>query len=118
MGNNKLLQAFSDIVQKQIEEVNRKIDQRFEQIDQRFEQMDQRFDRLEQKVDKNSEDIREIKLTMENDILPRLDHIEACYTSTYRRYADGIEQMERQQADIDMLKIVVAKHSEQLQKLA
>ena len=28
-----------------------------------------------------------IELLLENDILPRLQNIESCYTSTYRRYA-------------------------------
>lgn len=30
-----------------------------------------------------------IELTLENNILPRLQNIESCYTSTYKRYQSG-----------------------------
>ena len=62
--------------------------------------------------------LKKIELTQENDILPRLQNIEACYTSTYKRYQTGIEQIEAMQADIDVMKSVIREHSEKLQKLA
>ena len=62
--------------------------------------------------------LKQIELTQENEILPRLQNIEACYTSTFRRYQTGIEQIEAMQADIDVMKKVVAEHSEKLQKMA
>jgi len=55
---------------------------------------------------------------IENDILPRLQNIEACYTSTYRRYSNGIEEMKALKSDMDIIKKVVAEHSEKLKKLA
>lgn len=33
---------------------------------------------------------KNIELLLENDTLPRLQNIESCYTSTYRRYAMNI----------------------------
>ena len=62
--------------------------------------------------------LKQIELTQENEILPRLQNIEACYTSTFRRYQTGIEQIEAMQSDIDVMKKVVAEHSEKLQKMA
>lgn len=59
-----------------------------------------------------------IKLYQENIIVPRLNTIEACYTGTYRRYASYVEKMESTFQDVEMLKIVVAEHSEKLKKLA
>lgn len=50
--------------------------------------------------------------------MPRLNTIEACYTDTYKRYARYVEKMESTFHDVEMLKIVVAEHSEMLQKLA
>ena len=41
--------------------------------------------RLESKLQPISDDIRLLKLQSENDILPRLQNIEACYKSTYER---------------------------------
>ena len=35
--------------------------------------------------------IKLVQLLLENDVLPRLQNIEVCYTSIYRRYANGIE---------------------------
>jgi len=35
-----------------------------------------------------------IELTLENDIKPRLQNIEACYTSTYDRYKSNVENYE------------------------
>lgn len=63
-------------------------------------------------------DIGDVKLLLENDVLPRLNTIESCYTSTYRRYASGINQLEALQSDVDIIKKVVAEHSEKLQKIS
>lgn len=63
-------------------------------------------------------DILDTKLLLENNLLPRLQNIESCYTSTYRRYSSGIEQIDSIQSDVQILKKVVAEHSEKLQKLA
>jgi hypothetical protein len=61
---------------------------------------------------------KNIELLLETDVLPRIQNIESCYTSTYRRYVNGIGQMESMQADIDIIKKVVAEHSEKLQKIS
>lgn len=59
-----------------------------------------------------------IELTLENNILPRLQNIESCYTSTYKRYQSGANQIEAMQMDIEVMKKVIAEHSEKIQKLA
>ena len=55
-----------------------------------------------------------IELLLENDILPRLQNIE----STYRRYSNGISELESLKANMDIIEKVVAEHSVELQKLA
>ncbi len=75
-------------------------------------------DMLDKKLKPVNDRLKKIELTQENDILPRLQNIEACYTSTYKRYQTGIEQIEAMQADIDVIKSVIREHSEKLQKLA
>ncbi len=47
-------------------------------------------DLLDKKLQPIKDDIQFLKLQNENDILPRLQNIEACYTSTYNRYKSGI----------------------------
>ncbi len=73
---------------------------------------------LDSKLNPIKKDVKSINLTLENDILPRLQNIESCYTSTYRRYQSGINQIESMQADIEVIKKVIAEHSEKLQRLA
>lgn len=64
------------------------------------------------------EEVHCLKLYQENVIMPRLNTIELCYTGTYRRYACYVEKMEAVFQDVEVLKVVVAGHSEQLKKLA
>lgn len=75
-------------------------------------------DMMDKKLKPINERLKKIELTQENDVLPRLQNIESCYTSTYKRYQLGIEKIEAMQDDIDIIKKVVAEHSAKLQKLA
>lgn len=75
-------------------------------------------DMLDKKLKPINDRLKKIEITQENDILPRLQNLEACYTSTYRRYQIGVEQIDAMQADIDVMKSVIREHSEKLQKLA
>ena len=70
------------------------------------------------KIDALEERTSRIELLLENDVLPRLQNIEACYTSTYRRYVSEVERMDALQADMDIVKKVVAEHSAKFQRLA
>lgn len=90
MTDNELLLAISDILDKKLESNLKPIENR----------------------------LTRIELTLENNILPRLQTIESCYTDTYNRYKDYADKMDAAFADIELLKKVVAEHSEKLQKLA
>lgn len=63
-------------------------------------------------------DLCQVKLYQENILEPRLNTIEACYTSTYDRYRRDAERMETAFSDIEILKRTVENHSIQLQRLA
>lgn len=73
---------------------------------------------LKTEVQTLKEEMHRIKLYQENVIMPRINTIEACYTDTFKRYAMYVEKMVSTFQDVEMLKIVVAEHSEQLKKLA
>ena len=79
-------------------------------------------DMLDKKLESNLKPIENrltrIELTLENNILPRLQTIESCYTDTYNRYKDYADKMDAAFADIELLKKVVSEHSEKLQKFA
>ncbi len=53
-----------------------------------------------------------------NDVLPRLQNIENCYTDTYRRYQYNNKNIELVLQDIKFMKKVVMEHSEQFKKSA
>lgn len=55
---------------------------------------------------------------LENNVIPRLNTIESCYTDTYNRYKDYADKIEMVFADIELLKKVVSEHSEKLQKIS
>ena len=63
MNNDELLLQISEMMDKKLKPLNEKIDQI---------------------RDENSEAARSIKIILENDILPRLQNIESCYTDTYK----------------------------------
>lgn len=73
---------------------------------------------MDKKLEPIKKDVRDTRLILENDILPGLGTIESCYTSTYRRYASGINQLESIQSDVDILKKIVGEHSNKLHRLA
>ncbi len=63
-------------------------------------------------------DIRALKIQNENDIIPRLQNIESCYVDTSKRFYMELGQMEDLKQDVEVLKKVVAEHSERLQKIS
>ncbi|MCH5262300.1 MAG: hypothetical protein J1F42_05250 [Lachnospiraceae bacterium] len=108
MSNNELLLAISDMMDTKLKPVNARLDKI---------EMTQENDILS-RLGKLEQSQKKIELTLENDVLPRLQTIESCYTSTYTRYQSGVDKIESMQADIDVIKKVVIKHSEKLQRLA
>lgn len=62
--------------------------------------------------------LTKIEITLENDILPRIQNIESCYTSTYERYKNNADKMEAVFTDLELLKKVVSEHSEKLKKIS
>ena len=73
---------------------------------------------IKQDIQEIKSRVKKIEITQENEILPRLNTIESCYTSTYDRYKNQVETYESMKQDISIIKKVVAEHSETLQKLA
>ena len=75
-------------------------------------------DLLDKKLQPIEDRTKQIEMTLENDVLPRLQTIESCYTSTYKRYQSGIAQIDAMQSDIEIMKKVIAEHSEKLNRIA
>ena len=73
---------------------------------------------LDKKLQPIESRTKRIELLLENDILPRIQNIESCYTSTYRRYQSGAEQIDAMKDDIDIMKKVITEHSGMLQTIS
>ncbi len=75
-------------------------------------------DIMDKKLQPLKEEIKQLKLQNENIIIPRLQNIENCYTSTYDRYKNSVEDYEAMKADIQIMKQVIQEHSEKLKKIS
>ena len=87
------------------------------QMREHMNHMDERLDGLEQGVDELKDRTKRLELNLENNVIPRLQVIEDCYLSTYKRYSGENDKMETLQQDVDVLKTVVSLHSEQIKDL-
>ena len=63
------------------------------------------LDPIKDDIQEIKDRVKKIELTQENMILPRLNTIESCYTSTYDRYKDNVETYESMRQDISIIKI-------------
>ena len=114
LTDNELLLAISNIVEVKVGSLKsdmRDLKEDVIDLKEGLHTLDQRVRSVEQKQQFTN-------LTLENDVLPRLQTIEACYTSTYQRYADGIADMDSLKGDIAIVKKVVAEHSDRQQKIS
>ena len=107
------------------------LENRFDGLENRFGDLENRFDGLENRFDSLSDTVsdlsdsfggldnrvKNIELTLENDVVPRLSHIEQCYIDTYERYQDGVKKLDDMQRDIEVIKLTVTDHSDELNKI-
>lgn len=52
-----------------------KMDERFDKMDEHFDRMDERFDRMDERLGNLENDVRDIRLTIENKIWPGISII-------------------------------------------
>lgn len=119
MTDQELLLAMSNLFDKKLRPIEERLDRVENKVDRLEANVLPRLQRIEDTLECNVlPRLKKIEMTQENVILPRLQNIEECYLSTYKRYAEGVERQEAIQADVDILKRVVADHSARLQMLA
>ena len=132
MKDNELLLAMSNMLDTKLEEKLQPIRENLQNLKEEIHVLKEDVQDLKEDVEVLKEevhvmkgricvlqeDVQHVKLYQENILEPRLNTIEACYTSTYGRYKNDVDKMETAFDDIDMLKQTVARHSEQLRKMA
>ena len=77
--------------------------------------LDAKIDAVDERL---SADIKKINVSLENEVLPRITHIEQCYLATSERYTNETGRINGLVADVQVLKSVVQNHSERLQKIS
>ncbi len=113
-----------EIAVKRLEDRVEGLENRIENLENRIESLENRVESLEGRVEGLANQVeslegrtKTLELAMENKVLPRLETIESCYTSTYHRYKDTVEEYGAMKQDITIIKKVVTEHSERLQKI-
>ncbi len=118
-----------DRIEVRLDRVEERLDhveERLDRVEERLDHVEERFDRMEGKLDHvegrtNRMERKVVKIEvdlLENNVIPRLNTIEACYTSTYQRYQDYADQMDCVYENIKLLNQTVIKHSQILQKIS
>ncbi len=74
--------------------------------------MDKKLTPIENRIKRIEVDL------LEDKVLPRLNTIESCYTSTFDRYKDSVEDYEAIKQDISIMKKVIQEHSQKLQNMS
>lgn len=132
MTDNELVLVISDMMDKKLDtklspignqinglenQMNR-FENRMDGLENKVDGLENRMDGLESKVNGLENQLHRIEVDLlENNVLPRLCTIESCYTDTYNRYKDYADKMEMVFDDTELLKKVVAEHSEKLQRI-
>lgn len=98
--------------------VDRRLEIKLKPMEKDISTLNEKVDALDNKVESLETGLHNVRLFQENVILPRLNTIESCYLDTFKRYQKNADKMEIVYDDVDLLKKVVAEHSEKLQKLA
>ncbi len=124
MTNNELLLAISDLMDKKLEVNSRYLENKItENLESKIAEnskiLEDKITHITLSIENNIlPRLQSMELSIENNILPRLQNIESCYTDTYKRYQENNEKMELFFQDISLIKQVLTGHSERLEKLA
>ena len=80
-----------------------KIDNRLDKVDERLDRIDERLDKVDERLDVLDDEVKGIKLTIENDIWPGIKRISDGHIDLNRQLKEEIES----QKSYDMLAVRV-----------
>ncbi len=99
-------------------ELNQTVTQLREELTERQADLKVELAALKREVHAAKDDVRDIKLTLEHEIRPHIKLLAENYMPAAQRYVAASREIETMQAEIDVLKLVAARHSRQLAELA
>ena len=107
MTDNELLLAISDMMDKKLNHITKDV-----------QEVKKDIKVLKTGVENIDIRVKNIELNQETKVLPRLNTIESCYSSTYDRYKDSVEDYEAIKQDVSIMKKVIQEHSIKLQNIS
>ena len=107
MTDNELLLAISDMMDKKLNHITKDV-----------QEVKKDIKVLKTEVENIDIRVKNIELNQETKVLPRLNIIESCYSSTYDRYKDSVEDYEAIKQDVSIMKKVIQEHSIKLQNIS
>lgn len=94
MSDNELLLAISDMLETKVKAI------------------------LQTEFQPVKDDIRDIKIDIENRIKPDIKLLAENYVPAAKKYEKAVPQLEAMQADIELMKKIITEHSEKLQMIS
>ena len=84
-------EEFKEQFQEQFKEGIKGVEERLDRVEGRLDGVEGSLDRVEGRLDNLENEVRVIRVDiLENNVIPRLNTIEQCYSEEFRRYR-GIE---------------------------
>lgn len=135
MTNNELLLEITNIIGLQLQPVNEKLDRidtligklekRMDSLEDRMHSLENRVASLESKVaslengvKKSKQQIKQLKIIIEDQVLPMQRELSSYGSSVYRRYEEAADQTAVMEKNLQVLMQVVAEHSGKLEQLS
>ena len=120
-GKVQVLSERMDVLEENVRVLDGKIQvlsDRVDTLDENVGTMRKDICVLNDRMDKVEDKVRMTNIILENDVIPRLQNIEGCYVSTYKRYQEGVSDIDTLKTDMSLVKKVVTRHSEILQRIS
>lgn len=80
--------------------------------------LDAKLEPLKVDIQEVKNDVLSIKINIENVIKPDIKLLAENYMPAAKKYEKAVPQIEAMQSDIEIMKKVIAEHSEKLQKIS
>ena len=110
---NTRMNSFQDDINNRIDILSKRLDKNTDKVDILSKQLDENT----RKLDTVAEDVSKIKITVENEIKPRIGLIAEGHQPIVEKVSSLTEDMEVVKFDVDIVKKVVTTHSKELNKL-
>ncbi len=105
-------------LEQHVNSLEHHMEHRMDSLEHRMDSLEHQTNGLEHRIQKLEQQVSGIQLTLENKTNRDIRLLAENYVPAAKQYERAVIQIESIQTDLDVVKKVVATHSEQLQQLA